>query len=119
MIATTLWFFLPAAVAGGALAAFHLRGRMPPWKLTVVHGLLAASGLGLLIIAVADHSKLGWGHAIVFVFVAVASGGLLVLSFHLRGRRPPRVLIVGHALGAATAVVLLLLYVLKIIPPSV
>jgi len=116
MIQLALGLFALAAIAGAALATLHLRGRVPPWALTVLHGLLATSGLLTLIVEVSGYSTVGWLHGIVAMFVLAALGGILVVSFHIRKRRPPPPLILVHGTGAVTTFVLLLLYVMGVIP---
>jgi len=116
LIYIAIGLFVPAAAAGATMAILHWRARVPPWKLTILHGLLALGGLANLLTAVAGRSTIGSIHAIALLFVLIALGGIIVVSFHVRRRRPPLPLIAIHGTGAVTAFVLLVLYVLHVIP---
>lgn len=112
----SLGLFVPAAMAGLALASLHWRGKFPPWPLTILHGLFVAGGIITLFIASGPFATLGILQGIIGVFLLAATGGVMVLSFHIRKRHPPKVLMIAHASGAITAFLLLLLYALRVIP---
>lgn len=105
--------FAIAAVGGVTMAWFHFsRDRNPPNALAALHGLFAAVGLLVLILAVYDAGA-GTGIAWALgLFVVAALGGFFLLSFDLRGRRLPSPVLVVHALVAVVAFLLLLVGIL-------
>jgi len=108
MYRLSILLFAVAALAGVTMAAMHFRGKTPPRPmLAVLHGLFAASGLVVLLLAVL---KAGFGGApgiALGLFVAAALGGFVLLSFHLKGRALPSGLVVGHGLLAVAGFVTL------------
>lgn len=106
----SLVLFAIAALAGLTMAIMHFRGTSPPRPvLAALHGIFAASGLVVLLLALI---KAGFGGraGIAFGLLAVAAlGGFGLLSFHLKGQRLPSALVVGHALLAVAGFVTLLL----------
>ena len=110
MYQLSLALFAVAAVAGLTMAIMHFRGTSPPKTvLAVLHGLFAASGLIVLLLALI---KTGFGGkpGIAFgLLVAAALGGFVLVSSHVQQKRLPSGLVVGHALLAVTGFVILLL----------
>jgi glucose uptake protein GlcU len=110
MYQLSLGLFAVAAVAGLTMAIMHFRGTSPPkTALAVLHGLFAASGLVVLLLALI---KAGFGGkpGIAFgLLVAAALGGFVLLSSHVKQQRLPSGLVVGHALLAVAGFVTLLL----------
>ncbi|MEO8016849.1 MAG: hypothetical protein ABI769_03470 [Pseudomonadota bacterium] len=108
MYRLSILLFAVAALAGLTMAVMHFRGKTPPRPvLAVLHGLFAASGLVVLLLA---GFKVGFGGnsgIALGLLVAAALGGFVLLSFHLRGRALPTGLVVGHALLAVAGFVLL------------
>ncbi len=106
----SLALFAVAAVAGLTMAIMHFRGTSPPRPvLAALHGLFAASGLVVLLLALIKAGFSG-RPGIAFGLLAVAAlGGFGLLSFHLKGQRLPSALVVGHALLAVAGFVTLLL----------
>lgn len=115
----TLWvavgLFVPAMLAGAAMARLHWRARTPPWLLTALHGLFVVGGIICLILAASPFTALARFHAILALFLLAAVGGVGILSFHIRKRTPPKFLLAAHASGALAAFTLLLLYLLRVI----
>jgi hypothetical protein len=101
MLNLALLLFAVAAVGGLILATLHFRGKDRPWPLAILHGLLAASGLVVLFLAVRNggpgHSQLALG-----LFVVAALGGFLLFAYHLQKKRLPSLVVVIHA-GVAVA----------------
>lgn len=108
-----------AVLLGILLALLHLRsaGRSPPWPIGALHGLIGASGLGALLIALRGPPRgVAFGVGPFGVFAA----GLLVLALlaglgvatALRLRRRPGTLIAAHAMLAVTGFVILASYTL-------
>jgi hypothetical protein len=102
-----------AALGGLTLAVIRLRGMpLPPTWLAIVHGLVAATGLVLLIYDVAntevgEHIKLSLG---ILVLAALGGAGLF-FGFHMRGRPLPIPFVLAHGLIAAAGYVVLLMSV--------
>jgi hypothetical protein len=110
MYLLSLGLFAVAAVAGLTMAIMHFRGASPPRTvLAVLHGLFAASGLVVLLLALIKTGFSG-KPGIAFGLLAVAAlGGFVLLSSHAQGKRLPSGLVVGHALLAVAGFVTLLL----------
>jgi glucose uptake protein GlcU len=110
MYELSLILFAVAAVAGLTMAIMHFRGISPPKTvLAVLHGLFAASGLVVLLLALI---KTGFGGKPGLAFgllVAAALGGFLLIGSHVQRKRLPSVLVVGHALLAVAGFVVLVL----------
>jgi hypothetical protein len=108
MYRLSILLFAVAALAGATMAVMHFRGKTPPRPaLAAIHGLFAASGLVVLLLALL---KVGFGGTpgIAFgLFALAALGGFALLSFHLRGRALPSGLVVGHGLLAVAGFVVL------------
>lgn len=109
MFSTAIILFAVAALGGATMAVLHFRGRAaPPVALAVLHGLLAASGLVVLSLAVLRSGSGGRPAMALGLFLLAALGGFGLLSFHLRRRRLPGALVVGHGLLAVAGFLLLL-----------
>ena len=101
--------FAIAAVGGITLAAMHLRAQMPNLSVALVHGLFAAAGLVVLLIAVIQHGGFGLAGTALVIFLVAALGGFTLISMHLRGKALSTPLVLGHGLIAVTAFVILLI----------
>lgn len=99
-----------AALGGLALAVIRLRGTpLPPTSIALIHGMVAATGLALLISVVIGHEVDQLVKVSLGVLVVAALGGATIfLGFHMRNRALPIPLVIGHGLVAITAYVLLL-----------
>jgi hypothetical protein len=100
-----------AAVGGLTLAAIRLRGApWPPMWLAHVHGLVAATGVALLIYAASTDGIPGLAKIALCIFILAALGGAtLFVAFHRVSKPLPIPLVIGHGLIAITGYVLLLL----------
>jgi hypothetical protein len=108
MYRLSILLFAVAAVAGLTMAVMHFRGKTPPRAaLAVLHGLFAASGLVVLLLALLKAGFGGTPGIALGLFVVAALGGFGLLSFHLKGRALPSGLVVGHALLAVAGFVVL------------
>ena len=98
-----------AALGGITLATIRLRGTpLPPTWMAVGHGIVAATGLGMLIYVAATTGIPFLAQIALGCFVLAALGGAtLFLGFHLKGRPLPIPLVIGHGLLAITGVILL------------
>jgi hypothetical protein len=101
--------FAIAAAGGLVMAYMHFKqDRNPPGALAALHGVLAASGLLVLIWGALQFgvgAYLAWALGL---FVVAALGGFFLLSVYLRGKRFPSAAVVAHALLAVVAFLLLL-----------
>jgi hypothetical protein len=101
--------FAIAAVGGLTLASMHLRARMPNLSLALVHGLFAAVGLIVLLIAVIQASSFGSAGVALIIFLVAALGGFTLISMHLRGKTLSTPLVLGHGALAVVAFLILLI----------
>ena len=109
MLNVAVVLFAIAAVGGLAMAVMHFQGHTPPKPaLAAIHGLFAASGLVVLLLAVLPLGARGGLGLALGLFLLAAIGGFGLLSFHLRRRALPGALLVAHALLAVVAFVILL-----------
>jgi hypothetical protein len=114
MLVDAIVLFAIAAIGGLTMAVMHFRGATPPRAvLAALHGLFAAAGLVILLLAVVHGATGSPGIALV-LFLIAALGGFTLLSFHLRGRPLPNGLIVGHAVIAVAGFLVLLAAVLML-----
>lgn len=100
-----------AALGGLTMAIIRLRGApQPPTWLALVHGVVAATGLGMLIYHAATAGVPQLAQYAIGAFVLAALGGsVLFFGFHLARKALPIPLVIGHGLIAVTGFVLLLL----------
>lgn len=111
MLQTATILFAIAALGGLLMAGIRFaRHANPPAWLAMLHGLLAASGLTLLLYAICTtqvpaHAKLG---ALLFL-IAAAGGAVMSLAYKWRRILLPAWLVIVHALLAVTGFLLLLL----------
>ncbi len=104
MLTASIVLLLYAALGGLVMAVGIFRGATPWVPLALGHGVLAAMALVLaLLVAIAPGvaAIVKYGVAIL---VLAALGGFFLLSFHLRGKPHPRVVVVLHALLAVGGV---------------
>jgi hypothetical protein len=108
-----LVLFAAAALGGLLMAIVRFSGKpLPPFSIAIIHGVAAALGLILLIVAV---SKAGGGAstAALGLLVLAALGGFVLFSQHLRKAALSIPLIVAHASLAVAGFVTLLVSVLS------
>ncbi len=108
--------FAVAAVIGLTMAIAAFQGNFPPVPSAILHGVFAAAGLVLLILAVFVKGAAGaalW--ALGFFLVAALGGFGMALAFHARKKALPKGLVAGHALLAVIGFLLLLAGTLKLI----
>jgi hypothetical protein len=108
-IATIL--FVLTALGGLLMATIRFGGRRnPPAWLAMLHGLLAASGLTLLVYAVCTMPVPASAKLAAALFVLAAGGGaILSLAYKWKQILLPAWLVIGHATLAIVAFVLLVL----------
>src|SRR6185503_1323521 len=108
MITTAIGLFLAAALFGIYMALRVFRGVVPPWAAVIVHGLLAASGLLVLLYSVFTGAQSMAVIVGAVLLVVAALGGFFMFSYHLRKAVPPKGIVVVHALAAVIGVLALL-----------
>ena len=87
MYRVSILLFAIAAVAGVIMAVSHFRkAALPRPALAALHGVFAASGLIVLLLAVIKAGMQGAPAIALGVLVVAALGGFVLLSSHLRGR---------------------------------
>lgn len=92
-----------------AVIRFGTRENPPAW-LAMLHGLLAASGLTLLVYAVCTQPTPPMATLALALFLLAAAGGAVMsLAYKWRHRLLPTWLVLAHAAAAVTAFVLLFL----------
>jgi hypothetical protein len=92
------------AVVGLYMAVQHFRGRTPPRGIVAAtHGLLAVSGVIILLIATRESGLRGAGPWALWLFGIAALGGLYLAVQHMDQKRLPNGVIVVHALVAVVA----------------
>ena len=110
MLRSATGLFVVAALGGLVMAGIRMLGKRnpPPW-LALAHGLLAGAGLTLLVFAALTSSipQMAWVALLLFL-VAAAGGIVMNLGYQWKQRPLPVPLLVGHALLAIVAFVLLL-----------
>jgi hypothetical protein len=108
MLILTLVLFALAAVIGLTLAGKILRKAPTAKPVAIAHGLVAASGLVLLIVYAMQHPNrlLNWA---IGLFVVAALGGAVLFANDLRKKPGPAGLIAIHALVAVVAVVIVVM----------
>jgi hypothetical membrane protein len=110
MVTWALVVFAIAAVAGLTMAIGHFKGRTPAVSTAVIHGIFAATGLVLLLLAVFKEGAGNTARWALYLFLIAAIGGFtLALGYHARKRPLPTGLVAGHALLAVTAFLILLI----------
>lgn len=97
MLYPILAALLLTALLGAVLAAHVLRGKFAPWTLSPLHALLGATSLALLIaMLIEGPAPTRVTYALILLLLA-ACGGLLLVSFHMRERLPPKIIVIAHA----------------------
>lgn len=107
--------FALAAVVGLTMALAVFQGRFPNVGSAVIHGILAATGLVLVLVLVIEGARGPTLGALVFFLLAALGGFTLAFGFHARKRNLPPSLVVGHAVIAVIGFLLLLAAALKLL----
>jgi hypothetical protein len=100
--------FLVSAVGGLFMAYKILNGQLAPWLVSLVHLLLGATGLVLVLLAVAAGAGGVIGYIALVILLVAALGGFLLAAMHLRKKIAPPGLVILHAALGVTGVLLLL-----------
>jgi hypothetical protein len=113
MLRTAVVLLAATALGGLLMAGMRFSGRPhPPTIITMAHGLLAASGLTLILYAAftAGLPPGGWA-GLVLLLAAVLGGLVLNLRYHWERLELPIWLILVHAAAAVIGLVVLALSV--------
>jgi hypothetical protein len=108
--------FLGLAALGGMLmVAMRLGGQpRPPLWLALVHGAVAATGVGILAYTAATTAMPQMGLIALGVLVLAALGGAFIFfTYHLNEKPLPIPLILGHGFTALVGLALLIVTVLR------
>ncbi|WP_129134686.1 hypothetical protein [Luteimonas sp. YGD11-2] len=114
MLQAAAVLFTVAALGGLVMAGIRFRGRRnPPAWLAMLHGLLAGAGVTLMAYAWYAGGIPALALLALLLFLLAAAGGaVLSLGYKWNKRLLPAGLVIGHALAAVAAYVLLLAVVL-------
>jgi hypothetical protein len=109
MLRTAIVLLAITALGGLLMAGLRFSGRPhPPSAIAMLHGLLAASGLTLLLYAAVTSGLPGAAWIGVLLLVVAALGGLVLnLQYHWRRLELPIWLVLVHAAVAAAGFVVL------------
>jgi hypothetical protein len=90
-----------AALGGAFLAVLRFQKKPLPLGVAVLHGILAASGLVVLLTSVISAASTGSLPKVALgLFIVAALGGFGLFSFHLRKKDLPIPLVLVHAVVA-------------------
>jgi glucose uptake protein GlcU len=97
------------AIVGLFMAVQHFRGRTPPrGVVAATHGLLAVSGVIVLLLAAQRSGLRGAGPWALWLFAAAALGGLYLATQHMDQKRLSSGVIIVHAIVAIVAFIITL-----------
>lgn len=111
MIYAAIALFLTAAIFGVILASAILRGQPTPKLVVFIHGLLAASGLTLVVIYVLKNATDRPITSLVLLLIA-ATGGFVLFARDMQKKPGPFALVAIHALVAVAGVLGLIFFVM-------
>ena len=112
MLVVALLFIAFSAGTGFTVAYAILARRLPTPKVPVfMHGVMASTGLVLFIIYAINNSD-NFPRASLYLFIVTALLGFYLFRNDLFKRKPgPMAIVVAHALLAAVAIALLVMFV--------
>jgi hypothetical protein len=104
MFDTAVILIALGALIGLYMAVQHFRGRTPPrGMVAATHGLVAVSGVIILLLAARESGLSGAGPWALWLFGIAALGGLYLATQHMDQKRLSSGIIVVHALIAVIA----------------
>jgi len=113
MLSAAIVLFILAAMFGLIVLTSVLKDLPTPKPIVFIHGIVAATALLIVIY----YYYIGHNDTLlltsIVVFVLAALGGLTMFTIDMRGKPIPKALALIHPLAAATALVLLIIYVLR------
>lgn len=108
MLTASIVFFGLAILVGLTMATIHLQGNKIPLAMGLGHGVLAGTGLVLLLFTVFGRTTPGMLAWTAGIFGVASLGGLGLISFPLRDRLLPTPFLFLHASLALLGFMLLL-----------
>ncbi|MCG2592537.1 hypothetical protein LZ009_07045 [Ramlibacter sp. XY19] len=111
MVRTALVLLALTALGGLLMAGIRFSGKpRPPSSIAMLHGLLAGSGLTLLLYAAIVHGLPGMAWLGIVLLAGAALGGLVLnLAYHTKELPLPIWLVLAHAAIAVVGFVVLIL----------
>jgi hypothetical protein len=110
MVSALITIFALTAIVGVTLAALHFGAKKLPMWLALLHGVLAVTGLVVLIASIMKLTTAGVLSIALVLFIAAALGGLaLFFGFYLRRKALSSPIVVLHALLAVAGFALVLI----------
>lgn len=110
LIKIALLFLLIAIIGGIYLLSLILRKQWPSQKVAAIHGLVAVTGV-LLLMTYSWFAEVKPMLSIIFLVGAVL-GGLTMLYRSLSGQTVPKWLALGHGMAAIIGVVSLVVFII-------
>ncbi len=107
MLLGLLILFLLVALGGATFAILESRGKAPPLRVTVMHGVAGVVLIVLLVLQDVAHPGNYLVNSATLVFILAAVGGLLLFIFRASRQRLPLVVVGLHAAFALTAILLM------------
>ena len=111
MLYTIIAILALTAIFGLTLLSFVLRNVETPKLIVILHGLLAATGLGFLLYYVAGNEPKPVESAVLLVIAAL--GGFIMVSRDLTGRPIPKWLAMVHGLIAVGGLIFLIVFTMN------
>jgi hypothetical protein len=112
MLYVTIGLFALAALMGLRVITALVQKKETPKPIVYTHGILAASGLSLLIIYSVQHPE-SYPKTSLILFILAALGGFYLFFRDMNKKPGPVAIAVIHALAAVIAFVVLLLFAFK------
>lgn len=111
MLRTAIVLLALTAAGGLLMAAIRFAGKpQPPSSIAMLHGLLAGSGLTLVLYAAFTQGLPGMAWAGLGLLALAAIGGVVLnLQYHVPGIPLPKGIVIGHGALAAVGLVVLAL----------
>ncbi len=115
MLVTAIVFFLIAAFLGTFILRSILKKKRTYKPVVFMHGSVA----GLALLALATYTALGHTAPLLLIslalFILAAIGGVTLFTLDTSGKRIPRILAIGHPTVAVTALILLIIYIVRFV----
>jgi len=109
MLILAVILFGIAALLGLTMAVMVLQRKLlPPLGLAIAHGIFAALGLLLLLIAVLPGFSGAMAWALLLFVLAALGGFIMALGYHRSGKLLPSFFVAAHGLLAVIAFIILL-----------
>lgn len=113
MLVTAIVFFLIAAFLGTFLLHSILKNKRTYKPVVFMHGSFA----GLALLALATYTALGHTAPLLLIslalFILAAIGGVTMFTLDTSNKRVPKILAIMHPMVAITALILLIVYIIR------